>query len=126
MCDPSSFFTTLERQIHHVGIDVARKGMEERFGESPHDLEPKALPKSHGPFVGAHDEIELHSPEASAFRVRERVCAHGPANPAAGSSGRRHIATVCDMAASSALIGTEVVCADHVAAFVGHEYVVML
>ena len=47
-------------------------------------------------------------------------------NTATGSRGRRHIAAVGDVAASSALIGTEVVCADHLAAFVGHEHVVVV
>ena len=83
------------------------------FGEPDWDLESQVLPEANRAFVGAHDKVELHGKVATAFRMVQRVKAHGLGNTLSGRPWRRHVSAVSNVRAASSVIGTHVVRAHH-------------
>src|SRR5271169_3094204 len=87
-----SLYSRSERAMHDQRIDRTELRVLESVGQPFHGLEAEALPEKHRALVRRHHEIEPHRAKATLFRARDRMRAHRPRHPAAGCSGRGHVA----------------------------------
>lgn len=89
--------------------------------ESSNNLKSKTLPEFDCSLICAHDEVELHWPKARTSRLFFGMSAHCSGNTAATGMTRRHLPTIADVRTASALIGAQIVSAEHFTILLGDE-----
>src|SRR5262249_26255622 len=103
---------SLQRLEHDERIHITKIWVCKGKGESADDFEAEALPESHGPVVGAHDEVELHGPKPPGSGEFERMRAHRASNPSPRRFWGGHVSAVGDMGTAAELVRPQVVSAE--------------
>lgn len=88
----------------HKYINKSNLWMGEGTGQGADDFEAEAPPKTHGPLVCAHDEIELHGPKPPGSGPFERMRTHDAGNPSPRGLGGGHVSAFGDMTAPAELV----------------------
>ena len=111
----------LERAVHDECVHIAFLRVMKSAGQAADQFHAAILPEMNGGLVRAHHEIILHGAVAERLGHIERMQAHGPGNAAPARLRRGHIAAIGDMTAAARLVGREVIGAENVSLFLGHE-----
>ena len=98
--------------------------MPKGFREAAEDRKSKALPEPHRPFIGGHDEIELHGAEAPGPGTIQGMRAHGAGDTSTGRGGCGNVAAVGYVGAAAGLIGAKEVSPNGMTAVLRDEHFV--
>lgn len=107
--------------VHDQHIDQAFARVAKSPGYTTDDIEPQAVPETHGTAVRRDHEVELHREKTLPSRRVQSMETHLPGNAAPPCTIRRDEAGIGDMIAAPLVVGAQKIGADHIAPICSDE-----